>query len=59
MEDIDIERLKKDLENELMGAFVGGGFGGALVEVSDLSRMSLEDLITIAEELGINIEDYL
>lgn len=33
---IDIEKLREDLKNDSLGAFFGGGFGGALIEASDL-----------------------
>ena len=39
-QEIDVERLREDLENESLGAFWGGGFGGALVEAGDIRRAS-------------------
>ena len=57
-ESIDIERLRNDLENESLGAFFGGGFGGALIEASDIRRMGAEELIRTAERIGINLSDY-
>ena len=58
-ENIDVERLRNDLENESLGAFFGGGFGGALIEASDIRRMSAEELIHTAERMGINVSDYI
>lgn len=55
---IDIEDLRKDLEQECYGAFFAGGFGGALMESFDIERASPEELIKIAEEKGIDLEKY-
>ena len=44
MDSIDISRLREDLENEAMGAFYGGGFGGALIEAEDIERMTDEEV---------------
>ena len=55
---IDIDRLQRDLEMNSMGAFFGGGFGGALVEASDIKHVSESELIEIAKRQGIDLEDY-
>ena len=56
---IDVERLRNDMENEALGAFFGGGFGGALIEVSDVRNASDNEVITMAKRQGINLDDYL
>lgn len=33
---IDIERLRDDLRDDDLGAYFGGGFGGALMEAFDI-----------------------
>lgn len=57
--DINIKKLREDLKNDALGAFFGGGFGGALFEVCDLDRVSDEELIEIAIEKGIDISRYV
>ena len=48
MDSIDISRLREELENEAMGAFYGGGFGGALIEKEDIENMTDEELLDFA-----------
>ena len=55
---IDVEKLRDDLRNESLGAFFGGGFGGALIEAGDVERASLEELIKMAERNGIDLMEY-
>ena len=56
--EIDIERLREDLRSECMGAYFGGGFGGALVQSFDVDSASPAKLIAMAREMGIDIELY-
>ncbi|WP_026495405.1 hypothetical protein [Butyrivibrio sp. WCD3002] len=56
---IDIERLRSDIESECIGAFLGGGFGAALVEAGDVKTASVEDLLEMAEKFGIDISKYI
>ena len=56
---IDIESLRNDLKNNSLGAFYGGGFGGALIESFQIDKASPEELIRIANKMHINIEDYI
>lgn len=42
---IDVDALREDMKNECLGAFFGGGFGGAVVEVGDIDRLSDEELV--------------
>ena len=55
---IDIDKLREDLENDSYGAFYGGGFGGALIEAFDIEGASPEELVEIALEKGIDLTDY-
>ena len=57
-QEIDVERLREDLENDSLGAFWGGGFGGALVEAGDVERASSEELIDLANQKGIDLKNY-
>ena len=55
---IDIEKLTADLEQEYLGAYFGGGFGAALVELGDLKNATPEQVIEYAERMNINLTDY-
>ena len=55
---IDIDKLREDLENDSYGAFYGGSFGGALVEAFDIESASPEELVEIALSKGIDLEEY-
>lgn len=55
---IDMERLRKDLKEECMGAFFGGGFGAALIESFDVDRALPEELIEMAQRQGIDLRKY-
>ena len=46
---IDIERLRDDMESDSLGAFFGGGFGGAFIEASDIRNASDDELIEMAK----------
>ena len=55
---IDVDELRDDLRNECLGAFFGGGFGGALVESFDVDRASPEELVEMAQRQGIDLRRY-
>ncbi len=55
---IDIDRLRNDMRAECLGAYFGGGFGGGLVESSDIDRLTPEKLIEMAQEKGIDLRRY-
>ena len=55
---IDIEKLREDLKEECLGAFYGGGFGGALMESFDIENASPEELVDMARENGIDLSRY-
>ena len=40
------------------GAFYEGGFGGALIQSFDLEQASPQTLIKIAQDYGVNLEQY-
>lgn len=56
---IDVERLRDDMESESLGAFFGGGFGGALIEASDIRSASDDEVVEMARRQGIDQDDYL
>lgn len=57
--EIDIERLREALKNECLGAFYGGGFGGALIESFNINKASTEELIQIAQRMNIDLNNYI
>jgi len=56
---IDIERLRDDMRNDDLGAYFGGGFGGALMEAFDVDRATPEELVQIAQDKGIDLRRYV
>ena len=46
------------MRNEDLGAFFGGGFGGALIEAIDIERASDEELVDMALKQGIDLRKY-
>ena len=55
---IDVDRLRKDMHDECMGACFGGGFGGAFIESFDVDRASPEKLVEMAQRKGTNLRKY-
>ena len=56
---INLEDLRKDLIEECYGAYFGGGFGGALLETSEIEKAMPEKIIEIARRRGIDLKKYL
>lgn len=55
---IDVDELRDDMRNECLGAFFGGGFGGALVESFDVDKATPEELVEMAQRQGIDLRRY-
>lgn len=55
---IDVEKLRKDMSDDCLSAYFGGGFGGALIESFDADRASPEKLVEMAQRKGINLRKY-
>ena len=55
---IDIDKLRKDLLQDCYGGYFAGGFGGALVEATDIEKASPQELIKIAENKEIDLTKY-
>lgn len=56
--EIDVDRLRRDLTEENLGAFFVGGFGGAVVENTKIEQMSELELIEFAINKGVNLQKY-
>lgn len=57
--EIDIDRLRKDVENYYMSGFVVTGFGAAFMEASDVKKASDEELIEMAQKAGFDLRKYI
>lgn len=55
---IDMDSLRKDMQEESLAAYFGGGIGGALIESFEIENASDEELIQIALDNGVRLEDY-
>lgn len=55
---IDVDELREDMKQDCYGTFFGGGFGGALMEASDIESASPEELVRIAQRKGIDLSRY-
>ena len=56
---IDIQRLREDLRSEDLGAYFGGSFGGALMEAFDIDSATPEELVEIAQDKGVDLQNYI
>ena len=56
---IDIKRLREDLRSEDLGAYFGGGFSGALMEAFDIESATPEELVQIAQDKGVDLQNYI
>ena len=55
---INVDALREKLKSECLGAFFGGGFGGALLECCDIARGSTEEVVEYAIRNRINLEKF-
>ncbi len=55
---IGVEKLRRDMKDDSLGAFYGGGFGGALTEAFDIENASPEKLVRTAQSRGIDLRKY-
>ncbi len=55
---IDFEALREALAQECYGAFFGGGFGGAMAQLSEIQNASPEELLSLAQEIGIDLSRF-
>lgn len=56
---IDVEKLRSDMREECLGAYFGGGFGGALMELHDVERATPEELVQMAQSQGIDLSKFV
>lgn len=54
----NFEKLRKDLKEECLAAMFAGGFGMAIVDLTDIERASNEQLLKYANKFGLNFDKY-
>ncbi len=54
----DVDKIRRDLEEEDMGAFFVGGYGGALSEYSDIEDADDDEVLEMATRRGMNLSKY-
>lgn len=57
--DIDFERLRMDLINYFEGAYFAGGIGYAILDADRARYAREEELIKLAEFIGIDLNNYI
>lgn len=57
MDEVDEEALRQRLMNEC-GTAMFGGFPAALLDVADIESASSDELLEMAERLGVDPEEY-
>ena len=55
---IDYEKLRRDLTDECMAAFICGGIGPALLDSLDIEKASDEELLRIPGRYGFRMDKY-
>ena len=56
---IDVKKLRRDMQNEALGAYFGGGIAPALIDVSNIDRASDDEVIRIAKRMGVDLRRYM
>ncbi len=56
--DYDFDKLRYDLKEECLGAMFGGGFGLAIVDLTDIESASDEELLKYAKRFGFDLRRY-
>ena len=57
--EIDINKLRKDLENYYMSGFVVTGFGAAFMEATDVKNASDDEIIEMAQKASFDLRKYI
>lgn len=56
---IDVDKLRKDMKRECLGAYFVGNFGGALMESFDIDKATPEKLVEKAQKQKIDLQKYI
>ena len=55
---VDVDQLRHDMEDNSLGGYFVGGFGGSLMEASDTRRASDDEVIDMAKRKNISLDMY-
>lgn len=55
---IDIEELRESLIDESFASYVGGNFGGALMEADDIENATADELVEMAIDYDIDLSRF-
>lgn len=58
MYDIDIDRLRSDLEDDY-GTAMAGGFPMAVMDLVDVEQMTDREVVEFAEKHGVDLRKYI
>ncbi len=58
IDEIDVDRLRNDLISDCEGAYFVGGFGGSIVEMNEIEYATDEEVVTLAINNRINLNNY-
>lgn len=58
MKNVNVDKLRKDMQEECYGAYFVGGYGGALMNSFDVERANPDRLVEMAQRQGINRNNY-
>ena len=57
--EIDIDKLRKDLEDYYMTGFVVTGFGAAFMEAAAVKNVSDDEIVEMASKAGLDLRKYI
>ncbi|MCI6649362.1 MAG: hypothetical protein ACI4CX_06010 [Candidatus Weimeria sp.] len=47
------------MQNQALGAYLGGGIGPAIIDVANVERVSDDEVIRIAKRMGVDLRRYM
>lgn len=56
--DYNFEKLRRDLKEECLAAMFAGGFGIAIIDLTDVEHASDEELLKYAKKFGFDLKRY-
>ncbi len=55
----DIEKIRKDLEEECYAMAFGADIPEALLQIDDIRKASDEEILAMADEIGLRLSKYV
>lgn len=56
--EIDVDELRRDMEEEYVAAMYSG-FPMAIMDITEVERLSDQELIELAQENGVDLRPYI